>query len=224
MIVLQQLIKKYAGRTVLDIPAFTFLPGETYALLGPNGAGKTTLLRLLCGIAVPDSGSIRSDDAAYSVGYLPQSPYTFSGTVAQNLVLAAQHKKTARQQIPALLESVGLDALSHANAKTLSGGESQRLALLRLLIREQSLLLLDEPTSATDIAGGDRIEAMLREKLRMHGTQLIFATHAPGQALRLATQAIVLIDGKIAESGPVDDVLHTPKSEDAQNFFAHWRF
>ncbi len=224
MIVLQQLVKKYGGRTVLDIPAFTFLPGETYALLGPNGAGKTTLLRILAGFLLPDSGSIRPGFCKDAIGYLPQTPYTFSGTVTKNMKLAARHDPAAIRRIPALLESVGLDALSHANAKTLSGGEAQRLALLRLLIREQSLLLLDEPTSATDIAGGDRIEEVLRMQRQLHGTQLIFATHAPGQALRLATQAIVLIDGKIAESGPVDDVLHTPRSKDVQNFFAHWRF
>jgi ABC-type glutathione transport system ATPase component len=105
----------------------------------------------------------------------------------------------------------------------LSGGEQQRMALARMIVREHKLLLLDEPTSSTDIAGNDLVENALRRYRETTGCTIIFATHSLSQAMRMADEALLLDCASIVECGPVQKVIRQPESESGKAFLQHWR-
>lgn len=221
MIAAEGLKKRYGARTVLDVPKLSVSAGERVALLGPNGCGKSTLLRILAGTLKPDAGAVRSDaDAAY----LPQTPYAFDCTVLQNVLLALKKGPEREREALRALSRVGMDALASARGKRLSGGETQRMALARVLAAPHGLLLLDEPTSSADLAAEDAVERALDDYLAETGAALLLATHAPFQAARLCTRVLLLYEGRIVEDGPPDEVLHAPKSAEAAAFLKHWRY
>ncbi|MDR1733534.1 MAG: ATP-binding cassette domain-containing protein [Oscillospiraceae bacterium] len=195
---LNSIQKSYQGRTVLDLPeSLTFLQGNRYALMGPNGSGKSTLLRLIAGLLTPDSGSIMlPDDLRNNCGYLPQTPYIFDTSVLSNVTLAGCDKKAARD----ILVTMGLSALAAQNAKTLSGGEKQRLCLARMLIRSHKLLLLDEPISAQDRSSVELVANVLETYLKETDCTLIIATHTPRFAELLCCEIIHLENGKRSEA------------------------
>ena len=192
-------------------------------LLGANGSGKSTLLGILAGIIPPDAGMVASEAARADTAYLPQVPYAFDLTVLQNVMLPLGGGRAARDTALAALARVGLTALASARANRLSGGETQRMALARVLARPHRLLLLDEPTSAADVQANDCVEQALLDYCAEHGCTLVVSSHAPGQARRLGTRAVLLDGGRIAEQGAVDDVLLRPQNARARAFLDHWR-
>lgn len=217
MIELYNLQKRYGRRTVLDISALSFEPGVRYALIGQNGCGKTTLLRLLAGTLAPDGGQIAGVDLK-TVGYLPQQPYAFDLSVLHNVTLALKNDREAQAKAMAMLGRLGLESLANARAARLSGGECQRMALARLLVKPWRLLLLDEPTSAADLRAGELIEAVLRDYARETGCTLVFASHAPGLAKRLSQRVVALDNGRVAETGLTEAVFTAPSSPVTQAF------
>jgi len=110
-----------------------------------------------------------------------------------------------------------------ARGNKLSGGEAQRMAVARMIAKPRKLLLLDEPTSSTDIRGTDAIENTLLEYAKETRCTLIFSTHSPAQVLRLAEEVIFLNQGRILEKGSARDVLGNPQTESARLFLQHWR-
>jgi tungstate transport system ATP-binding protein len=214
--------KKYGPRIILDIPRLSFEEGRRYALIGVNGSGKTTLLRLLAGTLLPDSGEIRHisrDD----MGYMPQSPYAFSFSVQKNVEIALSNYSNPESLAHKALKAVGMSDLAHARGNRLSGGETQRMAFARMIARPRKLLLLDEPTSSTDIRGTDQIEKNLLRYAAETNCTVILSTHSPAQALRLAEQVIYLDQGKVVENGPAEAILHSPQKESTRLFLQHWK-
>lgn len=226
MIVIENL-KKYAGeRLIVDVDSFEIKPQDRLAVIGPNGSGKTTLLRLLADRLKPDEGSITYRDSTPLPYYLPQISQSFSLSVKNNL-LTCLPKSIGKQErhnlADAALKRFKLEALAHKNAKRLSGGETQRLALACLLVTPKKLLILDEPTSAADIESVDLIEKVLLEDSIKNDTTLIFATHSPRQALNLATKVLLLENGAAAETGSPEELLKNPKTEWGKRFMEHWQ-
>lgn len=226
LIEIKDLQKTYKGRTVLDVPSFAFESGKHYCFIGANGSGKSTLLRLLAGAIQPTRGEIRRHFEPGQMAYLPQKPYTFSFSAERNLTmvfpasLAAGEKK---QRSESLLREVGIEKLAKSKGNRLSGGEAQRLAIARLLAAPHRLLLLDEPSSATDIAGNELIEGALRRYCGECGAQIIFASHALSQAQRLADEIVFFAAGHIVEHGPTEQLLHDPQSEELRVFLKFWQ-
>lgn len=218
---IHDLKKYYGGALALDIPELCIGEGERLAIIGANGSGKTTLLRILAGVLPFDEGEVlvRTD----SVGYMPQKPYAFGYTVRKNVELAVRDKTQRAARAEDALQKVGLSALSEHRGSDLSGGESQRMAFARMLAMEARLLLMDEPTAAADIEAGELLERTLEDYLRASGASIVFSTHVPSQALKLAENIILLDGGKIAERGTAERVLHSPESESARRFLSHWR-
>ena len=207
MIELHHVKKIYKERTVLDIPELCIQDGGSVALAGANGSGKTTLLRILARVLHADGGTISAPD---DVLYLPQHPYAFRGSVLDNVLIGTKGK---REQALMLLERLELSALADKQAQSLSGGELQKLALCRVLIRPCALLLLDEPTAALDARGTELVrDALARYKTQTNCT-LVFSTHAPQFAAQAAERLILLRDGRIAADGGVQEVLHAPEAE-----------
>jgi tungstate transport system ATP-binding protein len=222
MIELHHVTKRAGGRTILNIPRLDFKEGHRFALIGENGSGKTTLLRVMAGILKPDSGRLINLPQP-GMGYMPQTPYAFSFSVQRNVAIALSGGEDAQGKALAALKAVGLASLAAAPGHKLSGGESQRMAFARMIARPRPLLLLDEPTSATDIRGMDQIEALLLRYAKQTGCTVIYSTHSPAQALRLAEEVIFLEQGRVVEQGPADRVLRRPQQESTRLFLQHWR-
>ncbi|MPM35824.1 Tungstate uptake system ATP-binding protein TupC [bioreactor metagenome] len=224
MIELVGVQKYYESRLALDVPAFSFTDGGRYALIGPNGSGKTTLLRILAGTLKQDAGTVRYGDIQKSeIGYLPQKPYAFDRSVLENVLLALEPGEEAKKRALAALERVDLGHLAKARGNRLSGGETQRMALARLIAKPRRILLLDEPTSSADIQANDKMENALLEYAKETGCTLIFSSHAPSQAIRLGEYTLALDGGRIGEFGTAEQVLQNPQQESTREFMRHWR-
>ena len=224
MIEAKGLQKFYGERCVLDIPALTIGRREALALIGPNGCGKTTLLRLLAGTLRPEKGAVSNGGLLRGeIGYLPQKPYAFDLSVQKNVELALAGEQHREQLALEALERVGMLSLRHARGNRLSGGETQRMALARVLARPRALLLLDEPTASADILAIDQIERALESYREQTGCTLVFSSHAPSQALRLSTCVLALDNGRIGEQGETTEVLQRPRAESTRAFLEHWR-
>ena len=221
MIEIRNLRKTYGERTVLNIKELKIKEGETVVLIGPNGSGKTTLLKILAGVLKKTDGEINMNE---TVLYLPQQSIAFSKTVLKNVLFCAKgSKKENEKRAEELLSSLGLSELKNKKAKGLSGGELQRLALARVLINDCSLLLLDEPSSAADIEGGEIIEKALLDYRKRTGCTIIMTTHSPAQARHMATRIIMLHNGEIAEDEVSDFLLSSPSTEWGRKFISQWQ-
>jgi tungstate transport system ATP-binding protein len=224
MIQITRIKMEYNQRTVLDIPSKTFETGKRYALLGANGSGKSTLLKLLAGIINATEGEITSQATGKkAMGYLPQTPYGFSFSVLKNVLIALDNEPDQEKIALEAIATVGLNELIEVNAAKLSGGETQRLAFARIIALPRKLLLLDEPTAATDLLGIGLLEEALLSYCHKNNCTVIFATHSPAQAMRLANETVFLHQGLIVEQGETKQVLNNPQSELVQAFLKNWK-
>ena len=138
--------KTYDGRRVLSMPEFEFDEKSVYAVIGANGSGKSTLARILSGTIQPDCGKYPAS-GGLSIGYMPQKSFAFGMTLKKNLLLNGAGAGSG-QRADELLRKMQLEELAGKNAHGLSGGETQRMALCRLMMRDYQLLILDEPTAS----------------------------------------------------------------------------
>jgi len=200
-----RVIVRRAGRRVLDEVTACIPAAGITVISGPSGAGKTTLLRLCNRLEVPDQGVVRYrgrpvDDLdplalRRRAGMVFQRPTPFPGSVADNLAVA--HPDAGAEGMSAALRRVALDpALLAQEARTLSGGELQRMCLARTLVTRPETLLLDEPTSALDAQPKQVFETTARD-LAAEGITIIWVTHDSAQADRVADQIYQLRDGQL---------------------------
>ena len=203
--------KQYDGRMVLDTPELTLEKGKLYALVGANGSGKSTFARILAGIISSDNHRRLPENCR--VGYLPQKGYAFRTTVLKNILLGNGDEKKAQE----LIRDFSLEDLKRQQARSLSGGEIQRMCLARILMKTYDLLILDEPTSAMDRKSILRSEEILGER-RDGGDTILLITHSVQQASRLADEVIFLDGGKLIEQGAAGEVLHAPKMPETWEF------
>lgn len=194
-------------------------------VIGPNGAGKTSLLKMLHGLLPLSAGELRWQGAPEGLrtrqGFVFQTPVMLRRSVLENLAyplrLHGLGRTAARARAAHWLERVGLAALGDHPARGLSGGERQKLALARALVREPELLLLDEPCANLDGAATHAIEEIL-QAARREGTRIVMTTHDLGQARRLADEVLFVIHGKIHESGPAGRFFEAPRTGEARAF------
>ena len=197
-----------AGRRILDEVTASIPAAGITVVSGPSGAGKTTLLRLCNRLEIPDAGVVnyrgqsldKLDPLALRrrVGMVFQRPTPFPGTVAGNLAVARPEAGTA--EMSAALERVALDpGLLGQEARTLSGGELQRVCLARTLVTQPETLLLDEPTSALDEQPKLVFEDTARA-LAAQGITLVWVTHDNAQGRRIADRTYRLRDGYLAHA------------------------
>ena len=222
--------KTYGARAVLDIESLSLESGCSYALVGPNGCGKSTLLRVMSGVVeasagtIGASGEVSRDDLV--VGYMPQKSYAFGFSVARNVSLALDgaglSKSEVSDRVRDALEAVGMWEMADARGSGLSGGEAQRVALARILVRDLDVVLLDEPTASMDIAGTMLAEEALARYRERTGCLLVTATHAPSQARRISERTVMLASGRVVERGSTLDVLRAPTSDEGRQFLSYW--
>jgi sulfonate transport system ATP-binding protein len=186
----------FHGHPVLDGLDITIRAGEFVALLGASGSGKTTLLRILAGLDAPDAGEAWVPEARTVVFQEPR--LIQSKSVWRNVVLGLSGTHASRERAVAALAEVGLQHRADAWPATLSGGEAQRAALARALMREPRLLLLDEPFAALDALTRLNMQRLIRELCHKHGPATLLVTHDVEEAILLADRVLVLREGRIA--------------------------
>jgi ABC-type multidrug transport system ATPase subunit len=206
----------YGVRCVLDIPSLTLQKDGHYALIGANGAGKTTLLRLLM-------SQLRVGMESSELGYLPQKPYAFTLSVSQNIELgipsALELNRVQKQTlVERQLADFGLEAQAHQRADRLSGGESQKMALARLLVVPRQILLLDEPTSSMDMNSLLLTNHALINYLRHNLCLLVLISHQQSLIRQLTEELLFLDQGVLVTRGPTNRLLDQPDNELLRRF------
>ncbi|MCR4425612.1 MAG: ATP-binding cassette domain-containing protein [Firmicutes bacterium] len=213
------------GEVHLDVPDLRISGQGVTCVIGPNGAGKTTLLRLLAAVIAPTAGQIwwngsdiwsDGDRGAHAVrrrvGYVPQRPYMFSGSVLSNVAyglrLRGMTEREARARAREAVDWAGIAHLQDRPASKLSGGEVQRVALARATVLEPEAFLLDEPTSSLD-PGAQAFVGETVRSLARRGVPVVLVSHDLRFAREVGDAVIALQGGRVAASGPWDDVLRT---------------
>ncbi len=197
--------KSYEGRTALEMPELELADGKLYAVVGANGSGKSTLAKVLAGVEKADDGLPVLDCG--EVGYLPQKSFAFRMTVEKNLLINGSDRARAGE----LMEALRIAPLAGKRANRLSGGETARMSLARLAMKEYALLILDEPTASMDMESTMLAEALIRRCLDGNGGTVLLITHSLQQARRMADEALFFHEGALTERGPAADVLYSPR-------------
>lgn len=210
------------GERLLNGVDLTIRKGSRTLIMGPNGAGKSLLLRLMHGLLEPEHGRIfwqgapMGRQARLAQAMVFQRPVLLRRSVLANLKFALSVRglsgKARADRIETALATAGLSHLARRPARVLSGGEQQRLSLVRAMACEPELLFLDEPTANLDPASTVAIENLVLEA-NARGITIVLVTHDAGQAKRLGDEVVFLQDGQVAEKGPAGKVLTNPQSE-----------
>jgi putative ABC transport system ATP-binding protein len=206
--------------------------GEVVCLLGPSGSGKSSLLRCINRLTEPPPATVFLSDTDVTtidvlalrrqVGMVFQKVSLFPGTVAQNVAYGAtlQSRSLSAPGIKRLLALADLPPdFAEQDSKSLSGGEAQRVAIARALATEPAALLLDEPTSALDPAATRHVEETMLKLRQELGLTLLWVTHQPEQARRIADRIYLLVAGQVKEEGPPEH-LFGPGSKHLSAAFA----
>jgi thiamine transport system ATP-binding protein len=227
---------RYGATTAVDDVSLDLATGQVLAVLGPSGCGKSTLLRAVAGLEPLSAGTISWDGT--DLGGTPthrrgfalmfQDGQLFAHlTVARNVAYALKLRRTPSARMAArvreLLELVGLAGYDDRLPGTLSGGERQRVALARALAVEPRLILLDEPLSALDATLRERLAGDLRTILRAAGTTALLVTHDHEEAFALADRLAVMRDGRVVQSGEIEEVWREPVDEETALFLGYAR-
>ena len=225
----RDLTLEIGGKTLVDAVSLTVAPGGVTCVMGPNGAGKSLLLRLLHGLLMPTAGEVlwagRHADAAIRrrQAMVFQRPVLLRRSVRANVLYALKARGASRAdrawRAGEALARGRLDHLADAAARRLSGGEQQRLALIRALVTDPDILFLDEPTSSLDPASAQQIEALVRDAAGS-GIKIVMITHDRGQAARLADDVVFLNRGRLIEHSAASTFFDSAASEDARRFLA----
>ena len=216
MLQVQEVVKRYDGRPVVNRVTFEVGPGEIFALLGPNGAGKTTLIRMITDILRPDSGAIlwegrpAQDRAARQVAYLPEERglYRRSAvieTVAYYGELKGMTSAEAKSEAARLLARVELGEWATKQVQALSKGMQQKVQLCTALIGAPKLLILDEPFSGLDPINVQLFEEILQE-VRAGGATVLLSTHQMNKVEQLCDCALMINHGHMVLYGAVRDL------------------
>jgi ABC-2 type transport system ATP-binding protein len=216
----RKLTKRYGETTAVDALDLSIHRGEVFGLLGPNGAGKTTTILMLLGLTEPSAGTARVDGLVPTrdpllvksrVGYLPDEVGFYEDlTARQNLGYTAElnrlPRREAQERIDGLLTEVGLGAEADRRVGTYSRGMRQRLGLADALVKDPSILILDEPTVNID-PEGVREMLLLVERLRSdQGVTILLSSHLLHQVEQVCDRIGVFVRGKLVASGTIDEL------------------
>lgn len=207
---IKQLHRSFGGPAVLDGIDLTMAPGEFVALLGRSGSGKSTLLRVLAGL---DTAPAEKLDIPNRRSVVFQEPRLLPWKNVMDNVALGVRRPDAQSRAERALADVGLSHRLDAWPLTLSGGEAQRCALARALVREPELLLLDEPFAALDALTRLRMHDLVFELWRKHHPAVLLVTHDVWEAVALADRILVLDEGRFIREIRVD-IDHPRRRDD----------
>ncbi|WOF15322.1 ABC transporter ATP-binding protein [Methanoplanus sp. FWC-SCC4] len=228
------LYKKFGEKQVLNGVDLEIKKGEVFTIIGPSGQGKSTLLRIMNLLETPTSGSVIFDgkdlfeggrvsvDMKRRMGMVFQNPTAFNMNVFDNVALGLKYRGLKKAEIKekveeALLE-IGLSGYEKRLAKTLSGGEMQRVSLARAIVTEPDILFMDEPTASLDPVNTEKIEDLIHYYNKEKGITIVMSTHDLMQGQRLADRIGVMIEGVFYQKGTPDEVFSKPANESVARF------
>ena len=219
------LCKSYGSKQVVSNVDIDLHSGQCIGLLGPNGAGKTTSFYMVCGLIHADQGTVHIDDAEITtlpmhqrahrgIGYLPQEASIFRKlTVRENLMAIFETLDLPNIQIEeeleALLLDLGIEAVQHQKAFTLSGGQRRRTEIARALVTKPKFLLLDEPFAGVDPIAVEDIQSIIAD-LRSKGIGILITDHNVRDTLSICDRAYLMSDGQILVHGSADEIIGHP--------------
>jgi ABC-type polar amino acid transport system ATPase subunit len=246
MIDVRNLVKNHGELRVLDGVSLSVARGEVATIVGPSGGGKSTLLRCINGLESFDDGEVQVDEVCFRpgatkrdmsdtfrtlrrrVGMVFQQFHLFPHmTVLENVLAGPLHvlqhnRDEAEPEARQLLERVGLQEKLAARPEHLSGGQQQRVAIARALAMKPDAILFDEPTSALDPRMAAEVISVITD-LAKTGQTMIVVTHAMGFARNVSHNVHVMHAGRIAESGPPEQIFESPRQEVTRSFLAQTR-
>jgi osmoprotectant transport system ATP-binding protein len=236
VIALRRVTKRFRDRIGVDDVSIEFSNAATHVLLGSSGAGKSTVLRLVLGLVTPDSGEVVVDgtpvtaatraDVLGRMGYVVQEGGLYPHLTAhQNVGLAAEPHRWARSRIQSrvaeLAEMVGFDdAILRLYPRQLSGGQRQRVGLMRALMLDPPVLLLDEPLGALDPIVRADLEVQLRRIFSSLGKTVLLVTHDIRQAVVLGDTVTLMTAGRVVQHGTFADLRHRPAAPFVTEFLS----
>lgn len=236
MIEYKHVALRYTEKAILKDVNLHIEDGEFMVLVGPSGSGKTTMIKMINRLLEPTDGNIYMDEKRIkdyderelrlSTGYVLQAIALFPNlTVAENIALIPEMKGWSKERIASktveLLEKVGLPASDYADRKPheLSGGEQQRVGIVRAMIGEPKILLMDEPFSALDAISRKQLQALTKDLHKEFGMTTIFVTHDTDEALKLGDRIAVLEEGEIVQVTDPKTILDQPANDFVADLF-----
>ena len=236
MIEFREIQKKYGQEEVIKEHSFKIENGELFVLVGQSGSGKTTTLKMINRLVEADSGSIFIDGKDITsmplrklrldIGYVLQSIALFPNlTVRENIELIPEMKKwqaaKRHKESDELLEKVGLEALKYKDRypRELSGGEQQRVGILRAIIAQPKILLMDEPFSALDPISRKSLQLLTKSLHKEFNMTIVFVTHDMSEALDIADRICVMKEGEILQIASPKDIRENPANEYVKSLF-----
>jgi len=221
-LVLENLVKIYNGKTVVNKVNLTVSQGTVTGLLGPNGAGKTTTFYMAVGMIKPNKGIVYLDQeditahpmyirARKGIGYLPQEASIFKKlTVTENITaileVLPKNEIDIQGKAAGLMAELGIDGLAHQKAASLSGGERRRLEIARVLATDPKFILLDEPFAGIDPLAVIDIQQIISQ-LTHKGIGVLISDHNVRETLGVCDHAFIMSQGKVIESGPPERII-----------------
>ena len=236
---LRQVSKHYGSTVALDRVDLSIVAGRTTALIGPSGAGKSSVLRMLVGLEWPDSGEVRFDgmplrretllEQRRRIGYVIQEGGLFPHLTGNgNATLLARTlgwepaRIEARLRELAALCQLPFEALSRYPAE-LSGGQRQRVGLIRALMLDPAVLLLDEPLGALDPIVRHELQTQMRALFAELGKTVVLVTHDVAEAAYLGDTLVLLHGGRVLQQGSARELLDTPVEQFVREFMTAQR-
>lgn len=236
MIEYKHVALRYTEKAILKDVNLRIEDGEFMVLVGPSGSGKTTMIKMINRLLEPTDGNIYMDEKRIkdyderelrlSTGYVLQAIALFPNlTVAENIALIPEMKGWSKERVASktveLLEKVGLPASDYADRKPyeLSGGEQQRVGIVRAMIGEPKILLMDEPFSALDAISRKQLQALTKDLHKEFGMTTIFVTHDTDEALKLGDRIAVLEEGEIVQVTDPKTILDQPANDFVADLF-----
>ena len=236
MIEFREIQKKYGQEEVIKEHSFKIEDGELFVLVGQSGSGKTTTLKMINRLVEADSGSIFIDGKDITsiplrklrldIGYVLQSIALFPNlTVRENIELIPEMKKwqaaKRHKESDELLEKVGLEASKYKDRypRELSGGEQQRVGILRAIIAQPKILLMDEPFSALDPISRKSLQLLTKSLHKEFNMTIVFVTHDMSEALDIADRICVMKEGEILQIASPKDIRENPANEYVKSLF-----
>lgn len=234
IIKVSNLSKQYGSKEVLRVTEATVNRGYITGIIGPSGAGKSTLLRILNMLEPPSRGEVfyygRKVPAAKAdvlalrrkMTMVFQKSVLLEMSVYDNLAFGLRARNMPgveiEKRVNTIFEIIGLSAQSKQRAKTLSGGEAQRLAFARAVVLQPEILFLDEPTANLDPANVELLERLVVQLNKDCGTTVLVVTHNLFQAQRLAHETIFFYQGELVEAGATEQIFTAPRYEQTDAF------
>ena len=236
MVEVKNIFKYYGKQKVLNDISLNISKGEIVSIVGSSGSGKTTLLRILSGLEIPESGNINLDEMVVNSSDVFITPekrncslvfqdYALfpNMTMLENIYFG-EGSENNKEIVSELIHATNIEKILNKYPHECSGGEQQRVALVRSMANQPNLILMDEPLSNLDFHLKSKISSIISDIIRRYSTTAIIVTHDIMDAMKISDRIIVIDNGIIIQDGPPKDIYDSPNSKMVARFFGETNF